>query len=47
MKEVKMAQAIRDFSKWVRMMPVKVADSISSISQGVRAFQVSKIPVFR
>ena len=46
-KEVRMAQDMRASSKCVRMMPVKVADSISTISQGVRAFQVSNTPVFR
>ena len=47
MKEVRMAQEARALSKWVRMMPVKVAESISTSSQGVRAFQVSRGPVFR
>ena len=46
-KEVRMAQDMRASSKWVRMMPVKVAESIKIISQGVRAFQVSNTPVFR
>ena len=35
------------FSKLVMMMPVKVAESISSRSHGMRAFQVSSTPVFR
>ena len=34
-------------SKLVMMMPVKVAESISSISQGMRERQVSSTPVFR
>ena len=42
-----MGTAAREFSKWVRIIPVKVADSISIISHGVRAFQVSNTPVFR
>ena len=46
-KEVRMAQAASAFSKWVRMMPVKVAESISTSSHGVRAFQVSRTPVLR
>ena len=31
----------------MRIIPVKVADSISTISQGMRAFQVEKMEVFR
>ena len=47
MKEVKITQAARADSKPVMMSPVKVAESISSMSQGMRAFQVSKTPVRR
>ena len=46
MKAVRTAQADRAFSKCVRMIPVKVAESIKTNSQGVRAFQVSNTPVF-
>ena len=46
-KEVSTTQAARALSKLVMMMPVKVADSMSSSSQGMRAFQVSMTPVFR
>ena len=42
-----MGTAAREFSKWVRIIPVKVADNISIISQGVRARQVSNTPVLR
>ena len=47
MKEVSTTQAARALSNFVIIMPVKVADSISSISQGMRERQVSKTPVFR
>ena len=46
-KEVSTTQAARALSNCVMIMPVKVADSISSISQGMRERQVSKTPVFR
>ena len=47
MKEVSTTQAARALSKLVMMMPVKVAESISSSSHGMRAFQVSSTPVFK
>ena len=47
MKEVSTTQAARAFSNLVRMMPVKVAESIRIISQGMRDFQVSHTPVRR
>ena len=47
MKAVRMAQAEREDSKWVRMIPVKVAESIRISSQGVRALKVSMVPVLR
>ena len=47
MKEVSTTQAARALSKLVMMMPVKVAESISSISQGMRERQVSSTLVFR
>ena len=47
MKEVSTTQAARALSKLVMMMQVKVAESISSSSHGMRAFQVSSTPVFK
>ena len=46
-KEVSTTQAASADSKLVMMMPVKVADSMSSISQGMRERQVSNTPVLR
>ena len=47
MKEVSTTQAASADSKLVMMMPVKVADSMSSISHGMRERQVSSTPVLR
>ena len=46
-KEVRITQAARADSKPVMIRPVKVADSMSSMSHGIRALQVSSTPVRR
>ena len=47
MKDVSTTQAARALSKWVMIMPLKVADSMSISSQGIRERQVSNTLVLR
>ena len=47
MNRVRAALAARASSKKPRMVPVKVAEIISSSSQGMRCFQVSTTPVWK